>query len=89
MSVNIRTPLLYGKNSLEISVTTAKFYHEHLEKYFEVYVYGLDLDTTEGAHAKNVLGALTDMLGTIFIDRHDEKIPTQLELFWIVSNRSF
>ena len=87
MSVDIKTPFSYGKHFLEIPVTSAKFYHEHLEEYSSMYLFGVDIMTTKGMHAKNVLNALTSLLKTPFIDRHHDSLisPVQLELFWVKS----
>ena len=49
--------------------------------------FGVDIMTTKGMHAKNVLNALTSLLKTPFIDRHHDSLisPVQLELFWVKS----
>jgi len=83
VSVNIRTPISYGKYYLEIPVATAKFYREHMEEYLPLYLSGLDAMTTKGSHAKNILEAITELFGIPFIDRHHDPLvsPIQLELF--------
>lgn len=78
-----KNTVLIRQTFLEIPVTSAKFYHEHLEEYSSMYLFGVDIMTTKGMHAKNVLNALTSLLKTPFIDRHHDSLisPVQLELF--------
>ena len=58
-------------DGLYIDRRVCEFYHTHLKKYAHIYMPEVRMDT-ETLHACNILDALTGLLGTPLINRHEE-----------------